>query len=180
MFGDFLDTFLTLRAGRPGNTFLRHFGDFGARGCGDSCGDCNRRPHVKVEGDGSEATREAGRQCRRARGEKSSSQWRLDWTPRVPRPAQGEEHGSEGPQKPSPGGPTIHTAERNVYGQERPTNSSPGRRRGWLHQLVHEEHGAGLCQHGQPPAQPRLRDVEHRDGQDAPDPRPIGRRLHAV
>ena len=34
--GDFCDTFLTLRAGRPGNTFLRLFGDFGARGCGDS------------------------------------------------------------------------------------------------------------------------------------------------
>ena len=35
---DFFDTFfLTLRARRPGNTFLRLFGDFGARGCGDSC-----------------------------------------------------------------------------------------------------------------------------------------------
>ena len=33
------DTSLTLRAGRPGNTFLRLFGDFGARGCGDSCKD---------------------------------------------------------------------------------------------------------------------------------------------
>ena len=28
---DFFETFLTLRAGRPGNTFLRVFGDFGAR-----------------------------------------------------------------------------------------------------------------------------------------------------
>ena len=37
VFGDFLDTFLTLRAGRPGSTFLRLFGDFGARGCRDSC-----------------------------------------------------------------------------------------------------------------------------------------------
>ena len=35
--GDFFGTFLTLRAGRPGNTLLRLFGDFGARGCGDSC-----------------------------------------------------------------------------------------------------------------------------------------------
>ena len=34
---DFFDTFLTLRAGRPGNAFLRLFGDFGGRGCGDSC-----------------------------------------------------------------------------------------------------------------------------------------------
>ena len=34
---DFFDTFLTLRAGRPGNTFSRLFGDFGARGRGDSC-----------------------------------------------------------------------------------------------------------------------------------------------
>ena len=41
--GTFWTLFLTLRAGRPGNTFLRPFGDFGARGCGDSCnGDCNR------------------------------------------------------------------------------------------------------------------------------------------
>ena len=31
MFGDFFDTFLTFRAGRPGNTFLRLLGDFGAR-----------------------------------------------------------------------------------------------------------------------------------------------------
>ena len=30
--GDFFDTFLTLRAWRPGKTFLRLFGDFGARG----------------------------------------------------------------------------------------------------------------------------------------------------
>ena len=37
VFGDFFDTFLTLRAGRPGKSFLRLFGDFGARGCGDSC-----------------------------------------------------------------------------------------------------------------------------------------------
>ena len=28
---------MTLRAGRPGKSFLRFFGDFGARGCGDSC-----------------------------------------------------------------------------------------------------------------------------------------------
>ena len=34
---DFFDTFLTLRGGRPGNTFLRLFRGFGARGCGDSC-----------------------------------------------------------------------------------------------------------------------------------------------
>ena len=31
------DTFLTLRAGRPGSPFLRLFGDFGAWGCRDSC-----------------------------------------------------------------------------------------------------------------------------------------------
>ena len=37
VFGDFFDTFLTLRAGRPRNPLLRLFGDFGARGCGDSC-----------------------------------------------------------------------------------------------------------------------------------------------
>ena len=37
VFGDFFDTFLTLRAGRPGKSFLRLFGDFGPRGCGDSC-----------------------------------------------------------------------------------------------------------------------------------------------
>ena len=36
MVGDFLGAFLTLRAGRPGNTFLRLYGDFGARLCGDS------------------------------------------------------------------------------------------------------------------------------------------------
>ena len=37
VFGDFFDTFLPLPAGRPGKSFLRLFGDFGARGCGDSC-----------------------------------------------------------------------------------------------------------------------------------------------
>ena len=37
MLGDFFGTFLTLRVGRPGHTFLRLFGDFGARGCGESC-----------------------------------------------------------------------------------------------------------------------------------------------
>ena len=37
VFGEFFDTFLTLRAGRPGKSFLRLFGNFGARGCGDSC-----------------------------------------------------------------------------------------------------------------------------------------------
>ena len=36
VFGDFFDTFLTLWAGRPGKSFLRAFGDFGARGCRDS------------------------------------------------------------------------------------------------------------------------------------------------
>ena len=34
---DFFDTFLTLRAGRPGNTFLRLFGDFGPREPRNSC-----------------------------------------------------------------------------------------------------------------------------------------------
>ena len=34
---DFFDTFLTLRAGRPGNTFLRLFGDFGPRRPRHSC-----------------------------------------------------------------------------------------------------------------------------------------------
>ena len=33
----FFDTFLTLQAGRPGNTILRLFGDFGPRGPRDSC-----------------------------------------------------------------------------------------------------------------------------------------------
>ena len=37
MFEDFFGTFLTLRAGRPGKTFLRLFGGFGAQGCGASC-----------------------------------------------------------------------------------------------------------------------------------------------
>ena len=37
VFGGFFETFLTLRAGRAGKTFLRLFGDFGARECGDSC-----------------------------------------------------------------------------------------------------------------------------------------------
>ena len=37
----------------------------------------DRARHVKVEGDGSEATREAGRACRRARGETSPTG---DWT----------------------------------------------------------------------------------------------------
>ena len=37
VFWDFFDTFLALRLGRPGKTFLRLFGDFGAQGCGDSC-----------------------------------------------------------------------------------------------------------------------------------------------
>ena len=37
VFGDFFDTFLRLRVGRPGKTFVRLFGDFGARGSGDSC-----------------------------------------------------------------------------------------------------------------------------------------------
>ena len=35
--GDFFDTLLTLQAGRPKKSFLRLFGDFGARGCGGSC-----------------------------------------------------------------------------------------------------------------------------------------------
>ena len=34
---DFFDTFLKLRAGTPGNTFLRLFGDFGPRAPRDSC-----------------------------------------------------------------------------------------------------------------------------------------------
>ena len=38
----FFDTFCTSRAGRPGKTFLRLFGDFGAPGCGAPVyGDCN-------------------------------------------------------------------------------------------------------------------------------------------
>ena len=37
VFGDFFDTVSTLRAGRSRKTFLRLFGDFGDRGCGDSC-----------------------------------------------------------------------------------------------------------------------------------------------
>ena len=37
VFGDFFDTFLTLPTGRPGKSFLRLFGDSGARGCGESC-----------------------------------------------------------------------------------------------------------------------------------------------
>ena len=43
VFGDFFDTFSTLRAGRPGKTFLRLLGDFGARGVETPVyGDCNR------------------------------------------------------------------------------------------------------------------------------------------
>ena len=40
VFVDFFDVrgrFLTLRAGRPGETLLRLFGDFRARGSGDFC-----------------------------------------------------------------------------------------------------------------------------------------------
>ena len=37
VFGDFFNTASTLRAGRSRKTFLRLFGDFGDRGCGDSC-----------------------------------------------------------------------------------------------------------------------------------------------
>ena len=35
--GTFSTLFLTLPTGRPGKSFLRLFGDSGARGCGDSC-----------------------------------------------------------------------------------------------------------------------------------------------
>ena len=45
-FGTFFDTFLILWARSPGNTLLRHFGDFGPRGPRDSCicGGSNRNP----------------------------------------------------------------------------------------------------------------------------------------
>ena len=135
-----------------------------------------RARHVKVEGDGSEATREAGRHVSPSQGRKES-QWRLDGTPGIFGTAPGEKHRSERPPNHSPGGSHSHPATGNVNGQAGPTNSSPGRRRGWppsglspgeqtanvraCHRLVHEEHGEGLCQHGQPAAQPRLRDVEH-------------------
>ena len=43
----FFDTFLALRAGRPGNTILRLFGDFGPRGPRDSCICSNRKSGKK-------------------------------------------------------------------------------------------------------------------------------------
>ena len=139
----------------------------------------DRARHVKVEGDGSEATREAGRQCRRARGEKSPSG---DWTglPGYIGPPRAKSMGRKGPRNPPREGLLLTQQREMSMGRAGPGIRPRGRRRGWLpsrlspgeqaenvgacHQLVHEEHGAGLCQHGQPPAQPRLQDVEHWDG----------------
>ena len=99
-----------------------------------------RARHVKVEGDGSEATREAGRQCRRARGEKSPSG---DWTglPGYLGPPRAKSHGRKGPRNPpregliltqqremSMGrrGPRIRPRDEDVGGH--PADSPPGSR----------------------------------------------------
>ena len=56
-----------------------------------------RARHVKVEGDGSEATREAGQLCRRARGEKSPSG---DWTGLPGYQPRAKSMGKKGPRNP--------------------------------------------------------------------------------
>ena len=71
-----------------------------------------RARHVKVEGDGSEATREAGRLCRRARGEKSPSG---DWTglPGFLGPPRAKSIGRKGPRT-SPREGLILTQQREM------------------------------------------------------------------
>ena len=103
-------------------------------------GNTERARHVKVEGDGSEATREAGRQCRRARGEKSSSG---DWTglPGYLGPPRAKSIGRKGPRNtPREGliltqqremsmgrrGPRIRPRDEDVGGH--PADSPPGSR----------------------------------------------------
>ena len=99
-----------------------------------------RARHVKVEGDGSEATREAGRMCRRARGEKSPSG---DWTglPGYLGPPRAKSIGRKGPRtSPREGliltqqremsmgrrGPRIRPRDEDVGGH--PADSPPGSR----------------------------------------------------
>ena len=99
-----------------------------------------RARHVKVEGDGSEATREAGRQCRRARGEKSPSG---DWTglPGYLGPPRAKSMGRKGPRNPpreglvltqqremsmGRAGPRIRPRDEDVGGY--PAESPPGSR----------------------------------------------------
>ena len=51
----FVDTSVTLRDGRPGKTFLRLLGGFGARGSGDSCTwGCNRKKNIRRPADKSD------------------------------------------------------------------------------------------------------------------------------
>ena len=71
-----------------------------------------RARHVKVEGDGSEATREAGQQCRRARGEKSPSG---DWTglPGYQGQPRAKSMGRKGPRNPPREG-LVLTQQRQV------------------------------------------------------------------
>ena len=69
---------------------------------------------VKIEGDGSEATREAGRQCRRARGEKSPSG---DWSglPGYLGPPRATSMGRKGPRNPPREGmPLTHQRDRSM------------------------------------------------------------------
>ena len=98
-----------------------------------------RARHVKVEGDGSEATREAGRMCRRARGEKSPSG---DWSGlpgylgppgrkasavKDPEPLPGRASFSPSNGKCQwVGGPRIRPRDEDVGGH--PADSSPGSR----------------------------------------------------
>ena len=69
---------------------------------------------VKIQGDGSEATREAGRQCRRARGETSPSG---DWSglPGYLGPRRAKSMGRKGPRNPPREGmPLTHQRDRSM------------------------------------------------------------------
>ena len=129
---------------------------------------------VKIEGDGSEATREAGRQCRRARGETSPSQvgpasqdiWgrgRRAWGGRAHVTLQGGD-AIDTPEDRSMGraGPRIRPRDDDVGGH--PADSPPGSRQrmsghavGWF---LRNMERAFKCEHGRWTIESRLRDVK--------------------
>ena len=76
VFGDFVDTFLTLRAGRPGTTFLRLFGIWGLGGVETPVyGDCNRNFRTDSQGEIKTSTKFSGNNV---------------WVSRLPRGGEGE------------------------------------------------------------------------------------------